>query len=247
MINILLNLNNENIELIDEVINYKNSMSFSSNLNLTQSLLILISSLIAGLIMKKLFIKYSFSLSSKISFGNTLFLILVSVSALIAVVKTSLALSLGLVGALSVIRYRTAIKDPYSLAFLLSSITVGIAIGADQIIFGILFLLFTSIIVFWNHKKSIYSKTNKNDLDLESLDTLCLELPPNSNLIKIENILKNKTKVYKLISIDQSEDDLLRLTIRLNIESIKYIEELKSLIYKDYKNAKLFYYNSENE
>ena len=247
MLNIFLNLNNKNIELVDEVINFKNSMSFSSNLNLNQSLLILLSSLIAGLIMKKLFTKYSLSLSSKTSFGNTLLLILTSVSALIAVVKTSLALSLGLVGALSVIRYRTAIKDPYSLAFLLSSITVGIAIGADQIIFGILFLLLTSTIVYWNYKKSIYSKTNKNALDLESLDTLCLELPSNANLIKIENIIKKKTNIYKLISIDQSEDDFLRITIRLNIESIKYIEELKSLIYKDYKYAKLFYYNSENE
>ena len=247
MLNIFLNLNNKDIELIDEVINFKNSASFSSNLNLTQSLLILITSLISGLIMKKLYTKYSLSLSSKTSFGNTLFLILTSVTALIAVIKTSLALSLGLVGALSVIRYRTAVKDPYALAFLLSSITLGIAIGADQIIFGILFLLLTSIIVYWNYKNSLYSKTKKNDIDLESLDTLCLELPSNANLIKIENIIKKKTIVYKLISIDQSEDDLLRLTIRLNIESIKYIEELKSLIYEDYKNAKLFYYNSENE
>ena len=45
----------------------------------------------------------------------------ISVAALIAVVKSSLALSLGLVGALSVVRFRTAIKEPYNLSFLLLS------------------------------------------------------------------------------------------------------------------------------
>jgi uncharacterized membrane protein YhiD involved in acid resistance len=51
---------------------------------------------------------------------------------IIAVVKSSLALSLGLVGALSIVRFRTAIKDPEELAFLFISITVGLGLGADQ-------------------------------------------------------------------------------------------------------------------
>lgn len=50
----------------------------------------------------------------------------------IAVVKSSLALSLGLVGALSIVRFRAAIKDPEELVYLFLCIGVGLALGAEQ-------------------------------------------------------------------------------------------------------------------
>lgn len=50
----------------------------------------------------------------------------------IAVVKSSLALSLGLVGALSIVRFRAAIKDPEELVFLFLCIGVGLSLGAEQ-------------------------------------------------------------------------------------------------------------------
>lgn len=50
----------------------------------------------------------------------------------ITVVKSSLALSLGLVGALSIVRFRAAIKDPEELVYLFLCIGVGLALGAEQ-------------------------------------------------------------------------------------------------------------------
>ena len=50
----------------------------------------------------------------------------------ISVVKSSLALSLGLVGALSIVRFRTPIKEPEELAYIFLSIAVGLSLGADQ-------------------------------------------------------------------------------------------------------------------
>ena len=50
----------------------------------------------------------------------------------IAVVKSSLALSLGLVGALSIVRFRAAIKEPEELVYLFLCIGVGLALGAEQ-------------------------------------------------------------------------------------------------------------------
>ena len=50
----------------------------------------------------------------------------------IAVVKSSLALSLGLVGALSIVRFRAAIKDPEELVYLFLCIAIGLAAGAEQ-------------------------------------------------------------------------------------------------------------------
>jgi uncharacterized membrane protein YhiD involved in acid resistance len=62
----------------------------------------------------------------------------------ISIVKSSLALSLGLVGALSIVRFRTAIKDPEELLFLFIAIAVGLGVGADQrwaTVVGVLFIL----------------------------------------------------------------------------------------------------------
>ena len=50
----------------------------------------------------------------------------------ISVVKSSLALSLGLVGALSIVRFRTPIKEPEELAYIFIAIAIGLALGADQ-------------------------------------------------------------------------------------------------------------------
>lgn len=52
----------------------------------------------------------------------------------ITVVKSSLALSLGLVGALSIVRFRTPIKEPEELAYLFMAIAIGLGMGANQIL-----------------------------------------------------------------------------------------------------------------
>ena len=84
-----------------------------------ESFKILLLALAAGIFIRFLYKKFSTSYSSKDDYGNTILIITISVASLIAVVKSSLALSLGLVGALSVVRFRTAVKEPINLGFLL--------------------------------------------------------------------------------------------------------------------------------
>ena len=59
-------------------------------------------------------------------------LLVLSVFVITKVISNNIALSLGLVGALSVVRFRTAVKEPYNLAFLLFAICIGISIGAND-------------------------------------------------------------------------------------------------------------------
>jgi hypothetical protein len=61
---------------------------------------------------------------------------------IITVVKSSLALSLGLVGALSIVRFRTPIKEPEELVYLFLAIAVGLGLGANQVIPTTLAFLF---------------------------------------------------------------------------------------------------------
>lgn len=72
------------------------------------------------------------SLSNRSKFAPILPLLSMITLLVISVVKSSLALSLGLVGALSIVRFRTAIKDPEELIFLFFAIAIGLGLGADQ-------------------------------------------------------------------------------------------------------------------
>jgi len=67
--------------------------------------------------------------------------------AVIAVVKSSLALSLGLVGALSIVRFRAAIKDPEELVYLFLCIGVGLALGAQQAWLAFVLVLVATLFV----------------------------------------------------------------------------------------------------
>jgi uncharacterized membrane protein YhiD involved in acid resistance len=58
--------------------------------------------------------------------------ILLTTVLIITIVKSSIALSLGLVGALSIVRFRTPIKEPEELAYLFISIAIGLGLGAGQ-------------------------------------------------------------------------------------------------------------------
>lgn len=71
-------------------------------------------------------------LSNKSRFARIFVLLTVTTFLVISVVKTSLTLSLGLVGALSIIRFRTPIKEPEELAYLFLTIAVGVGLGANQ-------------------------------------------------------------------------------------------------------------------
>ena len=66
----------------------------------------------------------------------------------ITVIKFSLALSLGLVGALSIVRFRAAIKEPEELVFLFLIISIGLANGANQFLLSIFSTILIVLILF---------------------------------------------------------------------------------------------------
>jgi uncharacterized membrane protein YhiD involved in acid resistance len=76
--------------------------------------------------------RYGTSLSNRESFARNFPAIGMTTMLVITIVKSSLALSLGLVGALSIVRFRTAIKEPEELAYLFLTLGVGLGLGANQ-------------------------------------------------------------------------------------------------------------------
>lgn len=76
--------------------------------------------------------RYGKSLSNRRIFAHNFLLLTLTTTLIISIVKSSLALSLGLVGALSIVRFRAAIKEPEELAYLFLAISIGLGLGAGQ-------------------------------------------------------------------------------------------------------------------
>lgn len=84
--------------------------------------------------------------SNRRAFARNFMMLGMTTMVIITVVKSSLALSLGLVGALSIVRFRAAIKEPEELTYLFLVISIGLGLGADQrwitlIAFGVIVAL----------------------------------------------------------------------------------------------------------
>lgn len=85
-----------------------------------------------SLVLALVYVRFGSALSNRRMFSRNFLLISMTTMFIITVVKSSLTLSLGLVGALSIVRFRTAVKEPEELAFLFLTIGIGLGLGAGQ-------------------------------------------------------------------------------------------------------------------
>lgn len=131
------------------------------------------------------FRKYSSAFCNRQDFSRLFPLLMLTVILIITVVKSSLALALGLVGALSIVRFRTPIKEPEELIYLFLNIGIAVALGAGQTLAAIVACSVTLVLVTLvkkRHAKSFeehglflslsYVKTDENtqsDISLNSL------------------------------------------------------------------------------
>ena len=141
------------------------------------------------------------TLSNRDEFSQVCPFILLTTILIITVVKSSLALSLGLVGALSIVRFRTPIKEPEELAYLFIAIAMGLGLGADQriptLVAGPLILIVMAVFK-WSRKES----KKKN---------LYLSLDWRENPGKTENFL---TQFNRVIEKHVLISDLRRMDVR---------------------------------
>ncbi len=82
------------------------------------------------------------------SYNVSLVIISLVTTLVIMTISTNLILSLGMVGALSIVRFRTAVKDPLDIVFMFWAIAVGIANGAMQFQLSIVGSLFVAVVIF---------------------------------------------------------------------------------------------------
>ena len=221
----------------------KNTLEISNEIDIIYTLIALFLCIICSLLLKIVYEEKSTSLSNKSQLSNIIPILSIATFLVISVVKSSLALSLGLVGALSIVRFRTPIKDPEELVYLFLAISLGLGFGSGQIIITII-IYFTIVLFIWFYlsRKKINSSSDYN-LIIESQDEN-QDLMENSEFIK--NTLSENFGSVIFIKYDKigEDKDIMIFKISLNnLEDVKnFQKKLKSKL-KNY-NISLFENNT---
>lgn len=135
---------------------------------------------------------------------------------IISVVKSSLALSLGLVGALSIVRFRTPIKEPEELGYLFIAISMGLGFGADQRMPTLAAVAFILTVLAVGHQTPVSPRPAKHALYCN------IEMPaaddPGELINKIHHTLEAHTHLVDMRRMDV-RDGLLQATYLINCRS----------------------------
>lgn len=116
-----------------------------SNTTLVLSLAI---ALILGIGVFCVYRKYFIGVVYDHSFNISLVIMTLLVTVIIVTISSNITLSLGMVGALSIVRYRTAVKNPLDLMFLFWTITLGIAVGAGYYYIAVICFAFVALVLY---------------------------------------------------------------------------------------------------
>jgi hypothetical protein len=172
-----------------------------------------------SILLKIIYIKYSVSVSNKNIIGDIFPLFAVSIFLIVITIKSSIVLSLGLVGALSIIRFRTAIKEAEQIVYFLILTGVSIATAANSYLFPILFVFFVFVYNFFlaNRKENIIHSVNDqlvitvNKIDNNQIDELALILTKSNINVEIQSINKNENNIVIVLKLSDFKLDTLTL------------------------------------
>lgn len=177
---------------------------------------------------------YSGVMYSK-NFNITIMLISTVTSMVMMIIGSNLALSLGMVGALSIIRFRSAIKDPKDIGFLFWGIAVGLSTGTGIYIIGIIGSIVIAFLLFI-FDRGIYNDNcyllivKGNDINFEKIESIIKEHTSKFNL-KMKNSTDIFTEATYEIKLKRNEDNEILRELKtieniININIVSYNGEI---------------------
>jgi uncharacterized membrane protein YhiD involved in acid resistance len=149
--------------------------SESQPVNLYAFVVQIILTILLALIISAIYVRFGNALSNRVALAKTFVLVALTTMLIITIVKSSLALSLGLVGALSIVRFRTAIKEPEELAYFFMVISIGLGIGAGQILVTVIGTVFLCLVIVLLNRRKSTGITQNLILRFEKEEVLDLE------------------------------------------------------------------------
>jgi uncharacterized membrane protein YhiD involved in acid resistance len=205
--------------------------TFNSPLNL---IILLVMSFLLGLAIASVYKKNSKSASYSQSFVNTLVLLLPVVALIISFVSNNVARAIGVFGAFSIVRFRTAVKEAKDMFYIFWILATGLVMGAGDFGAGITATVIISIMVFILNKFNFGRFSDYEYLVVYLLDTSKADISKISkkltNLVKEQEILNvQSAKDGKEIEITTSVSLKKDVQIDTLIETLKKEKAIKSL------------------
>lgn len=163
------------------------------------------------------------------NFNLSVLALAIITAAIILTIQSNIVVSLGMVGALSIIRFRTAVKDPLDLVFMFWSISVGIICGAGYIVIAALTSFVLTIILIWVinspiSKQAIILVINASTYEVE--DELITNINKYCKKMRVRAKNMTKTSLNMAIEVDtENEKELMKELVEMeNIISVSIVE-----------------------
>ncbi len=204
------------------------SKQFSETIPTEDLLLTLLVGIISALIVDFVYKKTYVGVSYTKTFSLSIILLTLVTSVVIRTINSNLSLTLGMVGALSIVRFRTAVKDPIDTIFMFWAITVGIMAGAGLYIIAVLSTLVIGLIYYISYAFQV-KKTNKLLLvvncNYEKAKIVIGMLKKKKKCdLKTEMYKDNSAELTFEVSNRKDIEDVLELKNKDGIESINIID-----------------------
>ncbi len=180
---------------------------------------------VLSLVIGFFYVRYGNALSNRSALAKTFVLIGLNTMLIISIVKSSLALSLGLVGALSIVRFRTAIKEPEELAYFFIVIAIGLGVGAGQFIVAILGTISLCVIIF-------LLSLGKTNMITQNF-TIQLKQATKEDVENILHILQSHATQLSLHRLDDSQQ-ATELSFSVSFQSIHKLLDVKENLQSQY-------------
>lgn len=180
----------------------------TTTFSLTDSLIGLISAFLLGIVIYVVYKKTFNGVIYSHTFNISLMIMTMATSLVIMGISQNVLLSLGMVGALSIVRFRTPIKDPMDLVYLFWSIIVGILCGAGFILLGIVGTILISLVII------IFA----NKIVVENPYLLVVKFANGEAADSINQLLRNSTKKYALKSKSHILDYETEVTYEIRVK-----------------------------
>ncbi len=191
--------------------------------DLTTFLINLGLSVLLSYILSRVYVHWGSSLSNRRRFAANFILITVTTTFIILVVRSSVALSLGLVGALSIVRFRSAIKEPEELAYLFFAIAIGIGLGDNQRLITVIALAAAILVL------GIMRLFRGRQADFNLHLTVAGSGSSRADFDQVVDTLRENSAQMKLIRFDESKESQ-EISFLVEFRDMKQLKEAKSAL-----------------
>ncbi len=195
----------------------------ASNLELRTLMINLILAAICSYILSLVYIHWGASLTNRRKFAANFTLMTITTTFIIMVVRSSVALSLGLVGALSIVRFRTAVKEAEELAYLFFAIGLGIGLGDNQRLITLLVLAVGIVLI------GLAKLTRRSQADVNLHLTVASHSPNKVELEQIMDALQAHTSKLKLLRFDENAQTL-ETSFLVEFERVSNLNEARAAL-----------------